>query len=301
MLADSIKKEIALAIRKLGPDPGVLNLAFVVRYFRGVLAEGKYLRHLRNLAAVLLLLPAGMFAQDQSRFAGAPATSQLSSAQWQSTTDEGCNIHKFARQTLTEASQLGHGLLRVPQNAVRPNNLLWELPLLGATGVLIAKVDRPADNRIQSKSLQQTASLWSNVGLGLEIGSSALAYGVGCGQHRPHLQEAGFTALAGLGAAGTIDLALKLAFDRQFPTKANGAGKFWGGGRSFPSGHAATSFAFAAVAAHRYPKNKWVKWGSYALATGVSLSRYPAKKHFPSDILMGAALGYVTGAYLAAH
>lgn len=113
--------------------------------------------------------------------------------------------------------------------------------------------------------------------------------------------DRGFKALAAMGAAGTVDLGLKLAFDRQFPTTGNGAGKFWGGGRSFPSGHAATSFAFAAVVAHRYPHNRLLKWSAYALATGVSLSRYPAKKHFPSDILMGATLGYVTGAYLGDH
>jgi len=178
---------------------------------------------------------------------------------------------------------------------------MWELPILAATGVMIAKVDRPADNRIQSKSLQQTASLWSNVGIGMEIGSAALAYGAGCGKHDSYLRDTGFKALAAMGAAGALDLGLKLAFDRQFPTTGNGAGKFWSGGRSFPSGHSATSFAFAAVVAHRYPRKKWLRWSAYALATGVSLSRYPAKKHFPSDILMGATLGYVTGTYLGEH
>jgi len=215
--------------------------------------------------------------------------------------DPGCSIRGFAHETWTEASQFGHGLKDAPRSAVRPGNLKWELPILAITGVLIAKVDRPADNRIQSKSLQQTAGQWSNVGLGLELGSAALAYGLGCGRHRSYLRDTGFKALAAMGAAGTADLALKLAFDRQFPYTPNSAGRFWGGGRSFPSGHSATSFAFAAVVAHRYPKNKWVKWGAYALATGVSLSRYPAKKHYPSDILIGAALGYVTGTYLAAH
>jgi hypothetical protein len=250
------------------------------------------------IATLLFLLPA-VLAQDQSTFTSVKPPAQASQADSDRTVDQGCNIHTFTHQTLSEASQFGQGLLKVPKNAVRPGNLMWELPILGTTGVLIAKVDRPAANRIQSKSLQATASLWSNVGLGLEIGSSALAYGIGCGEHRPFLKDAGFTALAGLGAAGTIDLALKLAFDRQFPHQFDSTGKFWGGGRSFPSGHAATSFAFAAVVAHRYPKNQWVKWGAYALATGVSLSRYPAKKHFPSDILMGATLGYVTGTYLA--
>ena len=216
-------------------------------------------------------------------------------------TDTGCGVRGFFHDTWGETSQFGHGLKAVPRSAVRPSNLKWELPILAATGVLIAKVDRPADNRIQSKSLQQTAGQWSNVGLGLEIGSAALAYGIGCGKHQSYLRDTGFKALAAMGAAGTVDLALKLAFDRQFPFKPGSTGKFWGGGRAFPSGHSATSFAFAAVIAYRYPKNKWVKWGAYVLATGVSLSRYPAKKHYPSDILIGATLGYVTGTYLANH
>ena len=213
-------------------------------------------------------------------------------------TDAPCSLRGFFRETRSEATQFGHGLKDVPRGAVRPSNLKWELPILAATGVLIAEVDRPADNRIQSKSLQRTAGQWSNVGLGLEIGSGVLAYGLGCGKHHSYLRDTGFRALAAMGAAGALDLALKLTFDRQFPGPGS-TGEFWGGGRAFPSGHSATSFAFAAVIAHRYPKNKWIKWGAYALAAGVSLSRYPAKKHYLSDVLIGATLGYVTGTYLS--
>jgi membrane-associated phospholipid phosphatase len=140
-----------------------------------------------------------------------------------------------------------------------------------------------------------------DIGLGLELGSAALAYGIGCGKHHSYLRDTGFKALAAMGAASTLDLALKFTFDRQFPFNPGSTGEFWGGGRAFPSGHAATSFAFAAVVAHRYPKNKWVKWGAYALATRVSLSRYPAKRHYPSEILIGATLGYITETYLAQH
>jgi len=229
-----------------------------------------------------------------------PAENQEAHSQ-EASRDAGCSVHGFFHQTWTETSLFGQGLKGVPRATVRSSNLKWELPVLAATGVLIGKVDRPSANRIQSKSLQQTAGLWSNVGLGLEIGSAALTYGLGCGKSRSYLRDSGFKALAAMGAAGTVDLALKLTFDRQFPYTPGSTGKFWGGGRSFPSGHSATSFAFAAVIAHRYPKNKWVKWGAYALATGVSLSRYPAKKHYPSDILIGATLGYVTGTYLAEH
>jgi hypothetical protein len=212
-----------------------------------------------------------------------------------------CSVHEFLHDTWAEASQSGHGLKEIPRGAIRLSSLKWELPILAATGVLIAKADLPADNRIQSQSLQQTASLWSNVGLGFEIGSGALTYGIGCGKHRSYLRDTGFRALAAMGVAGTEDVVLKLAFDRQFPSTPGSTGKFWGGGRSFPSGHSATSFAFAALVAHRYPHNKWIKWSAYALATGVAVSRYPAKKHYPSDILIGATVGYVTGTYLAEH
>ena len=135
-------------------------------------------------------------------------------------TDTGCSVRGFLHDTWSETSQFCHGLKAVPRGAVRPGNLEWELPILAATGVLIAKVDRPADNRIQSKSLQQTAGQWSNVGLGLEIGSAALAYGIGCGKHHSYLRDTGFKALAAMGAAGTVDLTLKLVFDHQFPDKS---------------------------------------------------------------------------------
>ena len=216
-------------------------------------------------------------------------------------TEEPCSFGTGVKGVNSDLGSMWRGIKSVPRASVRARNLAWEIPLAVATGVLIAEVDRPAQDRIRSLDLQAVSGRWSNVGLGLELGSGAVAWTGGCLAHSDHVANAGFTALEAMGAAGTLDLALKLAFDRQFPYTKNSTGQFWGGGRSFPSGHAATSFAFASVVAHRYPKNPWVKWGAYALATGVSLSRYPAKKHFPSDIVVGGALGYVTGAYLAEH
>ena len=215
--------------------------------------------------------------------------------------ERGCGISQLSHDTASEAGSLGHGITQIPRNAMKPKNLAWELPMAAATGLLITKVDQPADRRIQSASLERTAGRWSNVGLGIELAAGTLSYGVGCHDGDHYLRDTGFKALAATGAAGAIDLGLKLAFDRQYPYGTMSQGKFWGGGRSFPSGHAATSFAFASVVAHRYPHKAWVKWGAYALAAGVSLSRYPAKKHFTSDILVGATLGYVTGTYMANH
>jgi len=68
------------------------------------------------------------------------------------------------------------------------------------------------------------------------------------------------------------------------------------GGGSFPSGHAAGSFAFAAFIAVRAPR-----WALPALvwAALVAWSRCVLGVHYPSDILAGALLGSVVGAIFA--
>ena len=219
----------------------------------------------------------------------------------QNLSDKPCGVSEFAHDTGSEAGGVVRGLGKIPRIMVKPRNLAWELPIAAAAGLLITKADQPADRRIQSASLENTAATWSNIGWGMEFASGAIAYGAGCHNGDHYLRDTGFKALAAMGTAGVADLALKVAFDRQFPYNPGSSGQFWGGGRAFPSGHSATSFAFASVVAHRYPHNKWVKWGAYGLAAGVAMSRYPAKKHYLSDILVGSTLGYVTGTYMATH
>lgn len=72
--------------------------------------------------------------------------------------------------------------------------------------------------------------------------------------------------------------------------------------RSFFSGHSAVSFGSAVFAStvfgHYFPVSKWkpVVWaGSLALATTTAVLRYEAGKHFPTDILVGAAVGSAMG------
>jgi membrane-associated phospholipid phosphatase len=198
-----------------------------------------------------------------------------------------------------DAAALGHGLAAAPHNAIRPRNLKWELPIAATTGIFIAELDQPVATHNQSLNRQSTLSTWSNVGLGMELGAAGLMWAAGCVHSHESLRENGFTALEAAGAAAGINEVFKIAANRQYPYAAHSGGEFWDGGKSFPSGHSAASWAFASVLAHRYPHNKWVKWGAYAFAAAVSLSRIPAKKHYPSDILVGSTIGYVTGAYLA--
>lgn len=61
---------------------------------------------------------------------------------------------------------------------------------------------------------------------------------------------------------------------------------------SFPSGHAAVSFAAATVIADWNPA---YALPAYGLAALISYSRLYNGVHYPSDVLVGAALGYGSG------
>jgi membrane-associated phospholipid phosphatase len=62
---------------------------------------------------------------------------------------------------------------------------------------------------------------------------------------------------------------------------------------SFPSGHASNAFALAAVAERHYGWKAGVP--AYALAGLVAVSRLQRNKHYLSDVLAGATLGYIVG------
>lgn len=59
-------------------------------------------------------------------------------------------------------------------------------------------------------------------------------------------------------------------------------------------------FALARVVSGEYP-SKRVALAAYLLAAAVSASRVTARDHFPSDVLVGGAIGYLVGSYVGYH
>ena len=61
-------------------------------------------------------------------------------------------------------------------------------------------------------------------------------------------------------------------------------------GKSFPSGHTTTAFSTAASLT-LITKKWWVALPAFAWATSVGYSRMYLGQHYPSDVIMGAAVG----------
>lgn len=64
---------------------------------------------------------------------------------------------------------------------------------------------------------------------------------------------------------------------------------------SFSSGHAAAAFSIATVYAEMYKDKLWVPVLSYTSASLIGLSRVTESRHWASDVLVSAALGYLCG------
>jgi hypothetical protein len=94
---------------------------------------------------------------------------------------------------------------------------------------------------------------------------------------------------------------IRLFTRRQRPTHGDGSGPFFEAGglsSSFPSLHSASAWAIASVVARRHPG--WLtQVGVYGLAGAVSFSRVTSREHFPVDVAVGSALGWLIGRYVS--
>jgi membrane-associated phospholipid phosphatase len=144
----------------------------------------------------------------------------------------------------------------------------------------------------------------------LTLGSLAL-YGIGRLSRSPTLADISFHMAEAVVVASVVSQIVRLPLGRERPIVPSNGGsdpfvfrpfRGWNNRdyRAFPSIHAASGFAAAAVVsgevARRWPDARWyVSPLVYALGATPGLARMHMNQHWASDVLMGAFVGVVAG------
>ena len=167
----------------------------------------------------------------------------------------------------------------------------WLLPLGVVAGGMLATDTEVSKHLSNSPSRLKYSNDFSNYGIASLAATAGGLYIWGRIRHDDHKRETGF--LAGEAAINSLaaTYALKYAFGRERPLQGNYQGNFWQGGDSFPSEHASAAWSVAGVIAHEYP-GPLTSIFAYGLASAISASRVDAKQHFPTDVLVGSAIGW---------
>lgn len=195
---------------------------------------------------------------------------------------------------------LDEKLLLASPFRLRIDDARWLLPFAATTGVLIGTdahsmtlehINGNDENRA-SKLTDGTVGLLGALPAGMLLWSSV--------RYAPLARETGILTSEALGDALILGEAGKVIFRRERPAVGNGQGNFFSssfGQASFPSSHATAAWAMAAVVGDEYPG--WLpRTVVYALAAATSAGRVVSEKHFPSDVLVGSALGWLVGHYV---
>jgi membrane-associated phospholipid phosphatase len=162
-------------------------------------------------------------------------------------------------------------------------NMAWLAAGLGAAAAV-----HPMDTTVSREfSATRTRSFKAGAILGgtpVELGGAFAAYIIGRATDRPRVMSVGADLIRAQVLAELFTTGVKQSVRRPRPE---------GAGFSFPSGHTAVSFASATVLQEHFG---WkVGFPAYAVASYVAASRVQMKRHYLSDIALGATVGIVSG------
>jgi membrane-associated phospholipid phosphatase len=189
-----------------------------------------------------------------------------------------------------------------PKSLAHGQHLMPTLAIAGATAGLIATDPQDAPYFRRTPDFQTFNRTFSGQGTSLATaGFPALFYGIGLLRKDSYAQKTSLLAGEALADSLILSTVLKISTDRLRPSDISPQGNFADtffephhaiSSTSFPSGHTIAAFSVATVFAERYRSHRWVPWVAYGAAVLVGFSRITLQAHFPSDVFLGAALGY---------
>lgn len=210
--------------------------------------------------------------------------------------------------------------LRLPRYILHDQKAIWTSPfhtsrsdakwwaIFGGAAAGLIPADKHIAGALPNSNTQVSIATWtSRIGAAYTLGAlDGAFYVIGLKTHNNRLRETGFLGAEALANCLLVQVAVKAVTRRERPLEGDGRGHFWtaghtlGAGSSFPSGHAMETWTFASVLAHEYPRPLIVPLAAYGLAATVCVSRLGARKHFTSDVVVGAAMGWFIGDFVYA-
>jgi membrane-associated phospholipid phosphatase len=166
---------------------------------------------------------------------------------------------------------------------------------------------REEDNHLQKEMMEKQNGFTTHVnrvvsplGLGTTNwialgGTAAYAYV----SKNTRLQKTVYVWAGSLIINDAVTNQLKISFQRHRPATGDRFNTFdWRAGprihKSLPSAHTSTAFATATVFATLYKEKRWVAPFAYGMAMMVGFSRLSDNAHWGSDVMAGAAVGYLS-------
>jgi len=242
---------------------------------------------MRNSALFLVfaLLPSGAFAQNPPP---PPPDPQKPPA---AVGEQG------KKPTRNFASALVHNLGDDIKHLPRQNSIYWALG-----GGAAALAIHPADDNINRHfaGSGSTDKFWKPgqvIGNSLFIlGVSGTTYVVGRAKHLDRVQHLAMDEIEAQILAEGLVFGIKESERRERPVNTEGTSA---SGFSFPSGHAASTFAAATVLQQHLGYKAGIP--TYLVASYVAMSRLHENVHFASDVVFGAAVGIIVGRSVTWH
>lgn len=122
-------------------------------------------------------------------------------------------------------------------------------------------------------------------------GAAAITYTIGRMRDQPKVSHLGMDLIEALAISEALTQSIKYSTRRQRPDMS--------GRTSFPSGHAADTFAFATALERHLGWRGAVP--AYIVSSYVAMSRLPANRHWLSDVVFGASTGIIAGRTVTRH
>jgi len=253
----------------------------------------------RRLTVTLLtvLLPTAALAQDPQSISNDQRPAAQEEAQQPKQEQPPAAVGEAqTKPTRGFFSALLHNLGDDVKHMPRMNSVYWL-----AGGAALAAIVHPEDHSINAHLVNDsTNSLWIPGkiigGTPTIVGASLATYIIGRAEGMNRLQHLGMDELEAAILSEGIVAGAKQIGRRDRPLKPDGSKQ---AGFSFPSGHAATTFAAATVLQQHLGYKAGVP--TYLIASYVAASRLHDNRHFASDVIFGAVTGIVIGRSVTWH